>query len=63
MIQRALCVRTAVEDYVKSPLAALITHFILLVEEWQQLEYLCDLLALFYIMTATLLKLDGSAVH
>ena len=55
--------RTAVKDYVKSPLTTLITHFTLSVEEWQQLEYLCDLLALFYIMTATLLKLDGSAVH
>ena len=43
--------------------AALIRHFILIEEEWQQLEYLCDLLAPFYIITTTLSKLDKPAVH
>lgn len=63
MIRRALRLRNVINEYVKCSSAASIRHFTLTEEEWRQLEYLCDLLAPFYIMTTTLSKLDGPAVH
>lgn len=63
MIQRALRLRPIIETFLTLHSAAPIRHFGLTQDEWRQLEYLCDLLAPFYLMTTTLSKFEGPAVH
>ena len=63
MLQQALCLHPIIKAFLDLCSTALIRHFALNQEEWQQLEYLYNLLSLFYLMTATLSELEGPTVH
>ena len=63
MIQRALRLQLVIQDYLRLGSTSPVRHFALTSDEWRQLEYLCDLLSPFYVMTTTLSELDGPAVH
>ena len=63
MLRRALRLRPIIEAFLDLRSTAPIRHFALNQEEWRQLEYLCDLLSPFYLMTATLSELEGPTVH
>ena len=63
MLQQALHLHPIIEAFLDLCSTASIRHFALNQKEWQQLEYLCDLLSPFYLITAILSELEGPTVH
>lgn len=63
MIRRALRLKYPVSLYMESDESRPIKHFALDSSEWRQLEYLCDLLSPFYVMTTSVSEQQGPSVH
>lgn len=63
MIQRALKLRTGIDAFTRNFLDGRLNHLSLCSTEWQQLEYLSDILAPYYKITLSLSEQQGPSIH